>query len=161
MKKHYILWYRLDAKDRYLIWFSSQVDGVIVRQKKVQTFENVADLQAFAAAQGIKLVPEEPVLYNFDTVAEWLTDPNQALICTDCMNAWNLVNDLTTTLGMKFKGNLKDNLTLLTYDKICQNTVIPAYEFGAEGGKTNFKDKERRMLTEVMEQAMQLARKLI
>jgi len=71
------------------------------------------------------------------------------------------VKDITTTFNMKFKGNLTDNLTLEVYDKICQNTTIPVHVPGAEGGKRNLKEKERRLLAEIMEQAILIARKMI
>lgn len=28
---YYCLWYRLDAADGYLIWYSDDVDGIVVR----------------------------------------------------------------------------------------------------------------------------------
>jgi hypothetical protein len=109
----------------------------------------------------IKLMPEEPVLNNFDTVQEWITDPNQALNCIDCMNAWNVVKDVTNTLKMKFRGNLTDQLTTEVYDKVCQNNTIPVHIPGAEGGKRNLKEKERKLLAEIMTQAISIARKTI
>jgi len=161
MKKNYILWYRLDGKDRYLIWISDTKDGVYAQNKQIPVFETIADLRNYARQQGIKLMEEEPLLNNFDSVQTWITDPNQALNCVDCVNAWNLVKDITTTFNMKFKGNLTDNLTLEVYDKICQNTTIPVHVPGAEGGKRNLKEKERRLLAEIMEQAILIARKMI
>ncbi len=161
MKKYYILWYRLDQKDRYLIWFSAKIDGVLVIQKQVPTFDSIDELRDYATAQRIKLVEEMPFLNNFDTVIGWIPDPDQALNSVDCMNAWNLVKDITLTFNMKFRGNLKDNLTLEVYDKICQNNTIPAHIPGAEGGKKNLKEKERKLLSEIMDQAVSIARKTL
>jgi hypothetical protein len=161
MKQHYILWYRLDENDRYLIWFSDKIDGVVVRNKQVVTFTSVAGLRSFATQNGIKLAPDEPVVHNFDTVTQWIPDPGQELNSIDCMNAWNLVKDVVNTLRMKFKGNLTDNLTLEVYDKICQNNTIPAHVPGAEGGKRNLKEKERKLLAEIMTQGLEIARRLL
>lgn len=161
MKRHYILWYRLDQKDRYLIWISDKTDTVLVRDKRVATFETIAEVQAYAAAQRIALVEEAPVVNNFDTVQEWITDPNQVLNAVDCMNVWNLVKDITTAFKIKFKGNLTDPMTLEVYDKICQNNTIPAHVPGAEGGKRNLKEKERKVLADIMAQAIAIAQKTI
>jgi hypothetical protein len=161
MKQQYILWYRLDQQDRYLIWISDKMDGVYVHNKAVKTFESIEALRQYAAEMRIKLMPEEPVLNNFDTVQEWITDPNQALNCIDCMNAWNVVKDVTNTLKMKFRGNLTDQLTTEVYDKVCQNNTIPVHIPGAEGGKRNLKEKERKLLAEIMTQAISIARKTI
>ena len=161
MKQNYILWYRLDQNDRYLIWISDKIDSVHTDKKQVTIFTSVADLRAYAAEKRIKLVEEELILNNFDTVQEWIPDPNQELNSIDCMNAWNLVKDITTTMKMKFKGSINENLTLEVYDKICQNNTIPAHVPGAEGGKRNLKEKERRLLAEIMTQAMKIARNMI
>jgi hypothetical protein len=161
MKKNYILWYRLDQNDRYLIWISDKIDSVFVEKKAIATFESVAELRAFASRKGIALVDEAPILNNFDTVQAWIPDPNQELNCIDCMNAWNLVKDITTAFRLKFKGNVVENLTLEVYDKICQNNTIPAHIPGAEGGKTNLKDKERKLLAEIMTHAISIARKML
>jgi hypothetical protein len=90
MKQHYALWYRLDQQDRYLIWISDQIDTVYVHQKKIATFESLDALKAFAATKHIKMMPEEPVLNNFDTVQEWLNETNGAINCIDSMNTWNV-----------------------------------------------------------------------
>ncbi len=161
MKRHYTLWYRLDQKDRYLIWISDKTDSVLVRDKQVATFETIEDARAYAAVQRIQLMPDEPVVYNFDSVQEWIPDPNQALNCIDCMNSWNLVKDITATVRIKFKGNLADNLTLEVYDKICQNNTIPEHVPGAKAGLQNLKEKERKLLAEIMAQAIEIARRII
>ena len=151
----------MEQKDRYLIWISDKNDSVLVRDKQVATFESIADAQQYAATQRIQLVAEEPVVNNFDTVQDWITDPNQALNAVDCMNVWNLLKDITATFRIKFKGNLKDNLTLEVYDKICQNNTIPAHVIGAEGGKQNLKEKERKLLADIMAQAIAIAQRTI
>jgi hypothetical protein len=161
MKQYYTLWYRLDQKERYLIWFSDKIDGVHVEKKRIPTFDTIAELQGYAASKKIKLANEAPILHNFDTVQDWIPDPNQELNSIDCMNAWNLVKDVANTLNLKFTGNLTDNLTLEVYDKVCQNNTIPAHVPGAEGGKRNLKEKERRLLSGIMAQAVNIARKIL
>jgi hypothetical protein len=47
------------------------------------------------------------------------------------------------------------------YDKVCQNNTIPAHIPGAEAGKRNLKEKERKLLAEIMTQAISIARKTI
>jgi hypothetical protein len=162
MKKYYLLWYRLDGRDKYLIWISDRTDAVYTEKKQVPVFETPTALSAYAAGKGIRLVEETPILHHFDSVEKWLENPLQEVNCIDCMNVWNLIKDLSFTLRLKFKGNLDEPINRETYDKICQNNTIPAFVEGAvQGGKTNLREKERKWLTEVMAQALEIARKLL
>lgn len=162
MKQHYALWYRLDQQDRYLIWISDQIDTVYVHQKKIVTFESLDALKAFAATKHIKMMPEEPVLNNFDTVQEWLNETNGAINCIDSMNTWNVAKDITNTFRWKFKGNNpKDQTTELVYSKICQNNTLPEYVQGAEGGMRNLKEKERRLLVDILKESVEMIKKML
>jgi len=86
--------FRLDDKDRYVIWCSNEPDGLMESDGRILSFASRADLEEYAAARGITLQPGEPRFYDWDLVRRWcekpsLRDVDPALL----LDAWNMLSD--------------------------------------------------------------------
>jgi hypothetical protein len=116
-RKYYILWYRLDGRDSYLIWYSDDIDGIIVDENgNVHCFTDVASLQAYADTQHISIVAEEPILHNLDAIDIWLKKGSEAIDPESFLAVWNLFTDIAHSVEGHF--DLRRELTQSIYDKL-------------------------------------------
>jgi hypothetical protein len=73
--------YRLNARDRYLIWVSCEKDsnskdtGVVDAAGFIPTFENPLLLRGYADLHRYNLQSEAPILHDLDWVAVWTNRP--------------------------------------------------------------------------------------
>src|SRR5690606_30671715 len=63
-RDHYKLLYRLDGAERFLLWFTSEHDGVVTDAEFVPSFASEAALLAFASGSGIVVSEETPILHD-------------------------------------------------------------------------------------------------
>ena len=108
---YYPVRYRLDHKDRWLIWHSDnleegmEADGVVVDQTGlVPIFRTLHGLAAYAEARNLlPLDTGRCAFYNFDVVEKWLKRKRPAqLDCVTFLDTWNLLADLSATVGGDF-----------------------------------------------------------
>jgi hypothetical protein len=91
----FILLYRLDAEERYLIWISDKNDSIAVDAEGfVPSFANTTGLRAYADRNHYTLEREEPILHDLDWVACWTKSPVQQIDCEKALAAWNLFSDI-------------------------------------------------------------------
>lgn len=100
-RRYYRVHFRLDEVDAFLIWFSSDVDGVVVEgDGLVPTFRIEAEMDAFAERRGITFVSEPASEFDFDAVEHWLSKPGDSTIdCNLLLGAWNLFDDVASSMG--------------------------------------------------------------
>ncbi|HEX2927949.1 MAG TPA: hypothetical protein VHP38_17110, partial [Ruminiclostridium sp.] len=96
-KEYYILWYRLNKNDRYLIWFSDESDGVVTGPSgNALSFNSKAELQEYALKNNLDITSEEPELHNLDLVSEWIKESDPSSInFSQFNNIWNLWTDIS------------------------------------------------------------------
>jgi len=101
---YFILWYRLNRADGYLIWFSNDIDGVIVRKDStVRSFDSRRALQKYAKDNHILLKPEALEQHDLDRIVDWLRSPTKDSIdCNAFLEAWNLFVDVARSSGNNF-----------------------------------------------------------
>jgi hypothetical protein len=95
--------FRLDGVDRFVVWYSDDVDGLLLDESGlIATFPNPGVVKAYAATLGLALVEGAPVAYDFDRVAAWVAEPGAAGIdCDDMLGAWNMLADTAHSLSCK------------------------------------------------------------
>lgn len=99
---HFILRYRLDQVDGYLIWYGDDVDGVVIdsETRQILVFSNPTCLRNYAKNIGMQLADEDISLYDVDTIQSWLKTPkNKTVDCVSFLNAWNLFADVAASIG--------------------------------------------------------------
>jgi hypothetical protein len=104
-RSYFILWYRLTKKNRYIIWYSDEEEGVLVdNNNKIPVFKKIKKLKQFAVQENIKIEDGKPILHNLDAVRIWLNKGTKGDInCKKILAAWNLFIDVATSLQIDAK----------------------------------------------------------
>jgi hypothetical protein len=143
---YYSLWYRLDNKDRYLIWFtrnihtaSSEVegdnsegdnsDGVVHDSGIVPIFITPELALLYAQRHGFTpLQTEQEKVFNLDVIAKWLKMKKRRrgreVNWVEFLNAWNLFADLSLSIGADFDPN--KSCTRKIYAKLFWENNLPS-----------------------------------
>ncbi len=150
-----ILWYCLDGKDSYLIWFSTdEDDGVFVGESNLSpSFDNTDALRNFAKSNKIKLKEEEPLLINLDIVKNWL-DGTDNLIedYNPFLNAWNLFEDVSVSINGDFHKNRNYDI----YERIFWGCNISAVTPEGESFTPSWTKKELKSIREIMKTGLKM-----
>jgi hypothetical protein len=71
--KYYACWIRLNGRDWYLIWISSEPEAILVNtDRRIPVFTDELFLMVYAKANGIEIEDQKPILHNLDAVEQWL-----------------------------------------------------------------------------------------
>lgn len=89
---------RLDGRERWLIHFRNDRDGVVLEGGRVALFDGAEALREYARKKKLKLRESRPLL-DFDLLLGWLSAPDTPPDCRSLYAAWNLLGDLATALG--------------------------------------------------------------
>lgn len=127
--KYFILWYRLDGADKYLLWYTGQKDGVVIGDEGlIQVFHAKKDLVNFAESRNMQIQDEEPDLHDLDLVHAWLSSPQtENVACSEFLAAWNLFVDVSNSVGTDaedFKKREQGNNSV--YDKLFWGSNLPS-----------------------------------
>ncbi|MCU7495834.1 MAG: hypothetical protein HF314_05135 [Ignavibacteria bacterium] len=125
-KEYYILWYRLNGKDQYIIWFSNETDGVVTDPSgNVISFDSKDQLVEYASKNNLTIIEDEPELHNLDLVSEWISENTPELInFSQFNNIWNLWTDISSSTGRSFD-NKDRNAADMIYDKLFWSCTLP------------------------------------
>lgn len=131
-RKYFVLWFRLDGKNRFLIWHTSDSDnsdGVIVTgNMAVPYFLSKDELLDFSKKSGLSIEDEEPSMHNLDAIVRWLKSKkrkrSQRVDCVDFLCAWNLFADVSKSVGEDFDSNR--DVTNKIYDKLFYGNNLPS-----------------------------------
>lgn len=172
MKKfYYPSWYRLDNKDRYLIWYSIQegnedLDGVVLDSNgKIPIFVSLDDLFRYAQAENIPLEQEEPHLHNLDAVIKWFEvkrskpEGPTAINCDEFLAAWNLFSDVSRSINGDFDAD-RDRTRKIT-TKLFWGNNWPSVTPEGECYIPLWSRNEKTIIREVLLQGLQMFRNSI
>lgn len=124
-KEYYILWYRLQNRDAYLIWYSDETDGVLTDSSdKIISFDTKEQLLEYALKVKIDIKSEILELHNIDLVSEWIkaNDPEK-INFTEFNNIWNLWTDIANSINGSF---YQDSFAIdKIYDKLFWSCDLP------------------------------------
>lgn len=160
---HYVVRYRLDHKDRCLIWHSDETgaepDGVVVdRAGMIPVFRTPQDLLAYAQAEGLLPVEDNGSgFHNLDAVSRWLKRKRPAqLNCVQFLSAWNLFADIFATISADFDPD-KDK-TQKIYSKLFWGNNLPAITSAGKHYEPLWSGRESRIIRQVIGDGLSLFR---
>jgi hypothetical protein len=156
-REFYILWYRLDQKDSFLVWFSTENDdGVLVDENGfVPSFKTKERLLNFCAEKNIRIKQEEPILHNLDIVQEFID--NQRLRKVDCPafnSAWNLFEDISNSINGEFDSHVKS--TKKIYEKLFWGLNLPAVTPEGKSYEPSWTKQELKIIRETLKFGFQM-----
>lgn len=165
MKKYYTVWYKLDQEEGYFIWYSNDVDRVIVNKSgHIPIFRDTSMLQAYVVQHHLSLENEEPTLYDLDFIIRWIAEPNQSLLNESALlNAWNLFGDIAVSVDdEKYNQyNQHDENADKVYEKLFWGNNLPSVTPSGEQYTPVWTQNEIAVLQEVLGYGISMFRNYI
>lgn len=125
----YRLWFLLEGKNLFFIWYSNDHDGIITNENdKLITFISLEDLEAYAINNKIELKDEKPILHDVDFIFDWLKRCNDLSVdCYKIMATWNLFSDIASSVNTGAEVFSERSKRLRTiYRKVFEGCNLPA-----------------------------------
>ncbi|MDJ1473827.1 hypothetical protein [Xanthocytophaga flava] len=159
-KLFFAIWFRLDQKDRYLIWIQDETDQVLVETDVlIPVFNSETALANYAGKKLIEIVNEEPLFCNLDYISNWIIQPDNSIDCQMFLSTWNLFMDIASAINRSFTGNEKDKLTNKVYDKIFYGNNLPSVTPEGKYYIPVWTKSERQRLMQIMSEGITLLRR--
>ena len=161
-RTYFVLLYRLDAREAFLIWYSDKKDGVVVdEQGRVLSFDAVEALQQEARARGLEIEAETPILHDLDATRRWSRSPSKATVdCSEILAAWNLFGDIRSSIRHRNPVWIKRGNRHI-YDKIFSGNNLPAVTPPGEHYTPYWSGKEVKRLRRMLTKGLKLFRKWV
>lgn len=170
MKKlYYPLWYRLDNRDRYLLWCNVEdtdqdLDNVVLDENgKIFVFASLDDLFNYAQSISIEIEKSyELNLHNLDELRRWLkikrskTEGPTAINRREFLAAWNLFSDVSRSIDGSFDAEREK--TQRIYEKLFWGNNLPSVTPEGRFYVPLWSGKEKRIIKEVLSQGLQMFR---
>ena len=162
---YYTVRYRLDNKDRYLIWFRTEeedLDGVVVgKNGTIPIFINETDLMNYAESCGFMPVESSAsVIHNLDAIAKWLNEKKRQrarrVDCEKFLNDWNLLGDVSSSIGGDF--DPQKERTQKIYEKLFWGNNLPSLTPPGKFYVPIWSGREMQTLHEVFSQGLLMFR---
>jgi hypothetical protein len=148
-REYYFCSCRLDQKDCHIIWFSNDEDGVHLNsENKIVSFGNSESLTSYAEKQNLLIKDEMPAFYDFENLEKTLGNKKFEVDCVQFLNAWNLFDDISRSLGENFDPDHK--ITKEIYNKLFWGNNLPAVTPEGEWYEPDWKRKELEIIREVL-----------
>ena len=124
----------------------------------VLVFRTYEALVSFAIAEKLSLEQKfDPAFFNLDVVEKWLSCKRPAqLDCVAFLNAWNLLADLSESIGGSFDPD-KDK-TRKIYSKLFWGNNLPAVTPAGKHYKPLWPGQESRIIRQVLRHGLSLLR---
>jgi hypothetical protein len=167
-KTHYPLRYRLDNKDRFLIWFTvdgagEDLDGVVLNQKgEILVFRSRKEVFSYCDFGALEVERDYDCLHNFDVVIRWMKRKKSkwfgptAIDCKEFLDTWNLFGDISRSLHGDFDSDRER--TSKIYDKLFYGANPPAITPKGEHYTPYWPNKEKRIIRDVLSHGLQMFR---
>jgi hypothetical protein len=116
---YYICKFKLDGKDRYIIWYGGDRDGILLGEEdKIVALDSFKQVVEYAQKEDISIVAESIPIYKFDVISSWCSHPSiEEIDCREFLNMWNIFIDLASSIGSRSQFNAVDLDMGNLYDK--------------------------------------------
>lgn len=155
MRNSWPVWIVFRGVRRGLIWQSDDepqsnddTDGVLVDDDgRIVWARTPHELLGLAESYGLTLEDDSDLLVKLDRPDKLLTLPVSGDICTQLINAWNLLGDIARSVG----ASLDDRSAEVDrcYEKLFAGMNLGIYTPPGEHYSPHFKKSEKRLIKEV------------
>ena len=156
--EYFELCIRLQSRTCWLIYFQNDEDGVLVDgEGHVLGFASEASMREHARRQRLRLKPG-PRTFDFDALEQWLRRPMPTADCALLYAAWNLLGDISTSLGegVHYLGYQRRYQYL--QEELLWGCNLPGAWSSDQPYIPEFSEREVAMLAEVLRSGMDLLR---
>lgn len=156
MKISYRHWIQFRGQTLGLVWQSDDgtgvadedSDGVLVDNGRIVAVRTPAEFSVLSHHHDLTLEEDNGTLQNLDGLEELLELPLSDGICAQILDAWNLFNDISRSVGASLDSWSPDLDTC--YDKLFFGINLESITPAGEHYRAIFSDKERRLITEIL-----------
>ena len=154
----YPLHYRLNKKNKYLIWEmgtgSEDTFYIDKKHNKIPVFTKLRFLRKYAKKRNIKVVKDsEPLIHDLDIVEKWIKS-NSNIECDDILTAWNFFIDMANTFELdnnKLQAyRSKAPNAYKVYEKVFTGTNLPSITQKNPPYHPTFNKKELKLIHNVL-----------
>ncbi len=158
MTKYYLIKLLFKGSDYYLIWFSDDIDGLLIENQRLLVFSSVDEAKIFASNEHIVL--ENGITdYDLSHFTELINNTGISKNCGMLIDIWNLFSDLSKSLNEHFAGDDEDEETIDIYNKLFYGCNLELLE--TEEYHPNFDDDEKNKCYEIFKSGMLLLDKYL
>lgn len=97
-REWYVCWFRLDERDRFALWYRSNVDGFELAGAHIPTWRTAQAASEHGRRKGYDVSTEPPDAIDLDLVQRFI-DGERMVDPRELMHAWNSFTDAANTLG--------------------------------------------------------------
>lgn len=157
-RQYYPLSYLLRKSRRYLIWFTTDLDGDqdgvwVDGNRKIPTFSSMEELESYAQEHRIApLIQGDSIVHDLDSVVDFCNRQTaDGVDCPTILRAWNLFNDVARSCGGAGALFREEESHLdPTYDKVFWGCNLPALTPEGESFEPRWNLDEVRILRGLM-----------
>lgn len=156
----YPLYYKLNQKNRYLIWQmgtdSEDIFYVDKKYRKIPIFSTLKSLRKYAKKRAIKVIKDsKPLVHDLDSVALWMKYKNKSDIeCNDILTAWNFFIDMSNTFKLANDElqayRIKAPKAYKVYEKVFTGSNLPSITQDNPLYHPTFNKKELKLIKRVL-----------
>ena len=122
MKEYYII--KLSPNKKFLIWYTDVIDGLLVEDNHLKSFNSLVETRDFCKKNKISLSEfEVSAVYKLSLLKKFIENPVD-VDCEFILNFWNLFADIASSLNAEFVGNEKEYNKI--YDKLFWGNNLPS-----------------------------------
>ena len=114
--------------ENYCILYCGDNDGLFCDEnKRILSFSNINTALLYLSQKNLSSDDDVDITTcDFDSLGAWAAGNHSAVNCADTLYFWNLFTDIASTTGKKFKGDKKNKLMNLIYDKLFYGNNLPS-----------------------------------
>lgn len=158
LKDYYPIKILRHEKVYFCIWYTNDVDGILLEKNKIKSFSNYDNLKNYCEENKIK-IKEDISTYNLDEVLEWLSSRKQEVDCKIILDLWNLISDLAKSSDEYFYGD--DDETLHISEKLFYGNNLPAINRDGPEYYPKWDDDEYMIIKKVIQNGVELFNKYL
>lgn len=144
-----------NEKKYYCIWYSNEQNGFIKELNKVKYFNNMNQLNKYAANQNIKMESEKTT-FSIDYAITWLNNEIKEVDCKYILNYWNIIGDLADSFNEKYYGNIRKEILNKIYNKLLFGNNLEALTPEGKEYIPNWEKEEINEITNIVKDGLRI-----
>lgn len=98
-RQYYACCATIASKQYYFLWYSDEVDGVLLDGSRIRSFSSFDKLVLHCGKNALPLSENSTANYDLDSIIQWVSNPENSRFDNDSLlNFWNLMDDFYYSL---------------------------------------------------------------
>lgn len=153
-RDYYIVNFVVDSIHLYTIWYSSITDGFLVCNHKIAIFYSVASLLEYATEKNI-VIQDEITTIDCDAIEHDYQDFHHNG-CKNILDFWNILSDMSNSLGVAFLGNQRRGDIDNIYNKLFYGCNLEALRGNGEYYFPEWTVEEKTLMDIIIQEGLSI-----